>query len=105
LSGFVVANAYEARLSTSMSFVEFVKVRVLRLSPMIVIGVFLGAFVFGGRLITTHSITTEELCLATVSALLLLPTAALFSLYDGMLYPVDTPEWSLFFDLVWGICG
>lgn len=99
LSGFVVAKAYETRLKTSMSFVEFVKVRVIRLYPMIIVGVLLGAFVFGGRLITTHSITAEGLLEATVSGLLLLPTTALFSLYEGMLYPVDAPEWSLFFEL------
>ena len=37
LSGFIVARAYEARLSTSMTFVEFVKVRFVRLYPIILI--------------------------------------------------------------------
>src|ERR1700730_555543 len=58
LSGFVIAKAYEARLSTSsMTFVEFVKVRFVRLYPMIIVGVLLGAFVFAVRLVTTHTLT------------------------------------------------
>jgi peptidoglycan/LPS O-acetylase OafA/YrhL len=100
LSGLVVAKAYEARLSTSMTFSEFVKVRLVRLYPMIFLGVLLGAFVLTIRLVTTHSITADHLMIATFSALVLLPTTALFTLYPGMLYPVNAPEWSLFFELV-----
>jgi peptidoglycan/LPS O-acetylase OafA/YrhL len=43
LSGFVIASAYEARLCASMTFVDFVKIRFVRLYPMILAGVLLGA--------------------------------------------------------------
>jgi peptidoglycan/LPS O-acetylase OafA/YrhL len=100
LSGFVVAKAYEARLMTSMTFSDFVKVRLVRLYPLILVGVVLGAFVLAVRLIATHDLAEAgDLWLATISALVLLPTATLFSLYPGMLFPVNPPEWSLFFEL------
>src|SRR6202030_1461808 len=41
LSGFVVAEAYDARLKSSMTFGEFALARVMRLWPMIVAGVLL----------------------------------------------------------------
>ena len=99
LSGFVVAKAYEARLATAMTFVDFAKVRLVRLYPMIFVGVLLGAFVSAVKMITTHVIAADNLMLATLSALAMLPTTSLFALHFGMLYPVNAPEWSLFFEL------
>ena len=46
LSGFVVAYAYEKRLLGTMSFADFVAVRIIRLYPLILAGLLLGAVVF-----------------------------------------------------------
>ncbi len=99
LSGFVIAKAYESRLMTAMTFTGFVKVRFIRLYPMIVIGVLLGALIFGVRLLLTHSAGPMQLLIASLSALAVLPTTILFPFRAGMLYPLNGPEWSLFFEL------
>jgi len=43
LSGFVVAYAYERRLLDSMAFSSFVKIRLVRLMPMIFVATLIGA--------------------------------------------------------------
>lgn len=99
LSGFVVANAYEEKLySKRMTLLHFLQIRLIRLYPMVVVGTLLGAFVFLIRVLVAHSFGITQLVNATVSALLLLPTRALFAFYPGVIYPVNPPEWSLFFE-------
>src|SRR5579864_4395262 len=51
LSGFVVANAYEKKLLHSMTFTRFVKIRLVRLYPMIFAGGLLGTLVLLTRLL------------------------------------------------------
>src|SRR5436190_2007369 len=38
LSGFVIAHAYEHRLATTMRPIDFIRVRVIRLHPLIALG-------------------------------------------------------------------
>ena len=98
LSGFVIAKAYEARLETSMTFVEFAKVRFARLYPMLFVGVVLGILVGIVRLLKPHFVTAEDVVKAGLSALVLMPTTRLFLQYPGALYPINGPEWTLFFE-------
>jgi peptidoglycan/LPS O-acetylase OafA/YrhL len=100
LSGFVIAKAYEAKLVTSMSFSEFMSVRLVRLYPLIFVGVALGAFSLAVRVILTHTPSPGQLLTATLSAFLILPTTALLSVFPGELFPVDFPQWSLLFELL-----
>jgi peptidoglycan/LPS O-acetylase OafA/YrhL len=100
LSGFVIAKAYEAKLVTSMSFSQFMSVRLVRLYPLIFMGVALGAFSLAVRVVMTHAPSPGQLLAATVSALLILPTTALLSVFPGELFPINLPEWSLLFELL-----
>lgn len=45
LSGFVVSYAYDDRLAKGLSFATFAKIRLIRLYPMIVLGVVLGGLI------------------------------------------------------------
>jgi peptidoglycan/LPS O-acetylase OafA/YrhL len=100
LSGFVLAKAYEAKLVTSMSFSQFMSVRLVRLYPLIFMGVALGAFSLALRVVMTHTPSPGQLLTATLCALVILPTTALLSVFPGELFPINLPEWSLLFELL-----
>ncbi len=92
LSGFVVAHAYEARIASGLGFGAFARVRLIRLYPMLFAGAVLGALAYdpgwraGGG----------TLALLNVSVFLVLPLGLLL---DMSAFPVNTPIWSLFFEL------
>src|SRR5437879_3798779 len=54
LSGFVIAHAYEKRLLETMSFCSFLVVRLIRLYPLILLGLLCGFFVFVIKQIIAH---------------------------------------------------
>lgn len=93
LSGFVVAYAYDGRLSATMRFTTFVKVRLIRLYPMIVIGALLGGLV----LIAGRKNGVIEPVIVTFGTLVLIPAGFFFG---KQAYPSDNPIWSLFFEVV-----
>ena len=93
LSGFVVAYAYDSRLSATMRFATFVKLRLIRLYPMIVIGALLGGLV----LIAGRKDGVIEPVIVTIGTLLLIPAGFFFG---KQAYPSDNPIWSLFFEVV-----
>jgi peptidoglycan/LPS O-acetylase OafA/YrhL len=98
LSGFVVAYAYEERLLKGMSLREFVRVRVIRLYPLIVLGGFLG----GARWLLRAGDRLPVL-IATFCAMLGLPTPVPVSLSENshlLPFPINNPGWSLFFELL-----
>ncbi len=99
LSGFVIAKSYEIKLQNTMNFQAFLRIRVVRLYPLIICGACLG---FADLLLKTHggilnaatNITfTEQLVLG----LLLIP--ALVSGADQV-FPLNPPAWSLFYEMV-----
>jgi peptidoglycan/LPS O-acetylase OafA/YrhL len=93
LSGFVVAFAYEDRLRSTMTFLEFCKARVFRLHPLIAAGMVFGA---AGYVIKLHGSGTNLLPILTALTfgLLLIPTNALAGI-NASSHPLDTPAWSL----------
>jgi peptidoglycan/LPS O-acetylase OafA/YrhL len=97
LSGFVVAKAYEVKLTSSMPLSRFVMIRLVRLYPMILAGVVLGAFVLAVRSATAYPVTIEQFMIATACALLIVPTTAMRS-FGPDLFPINNPHWSLFFE-------
>lgn len=96
LSGFVIAHAYDAGFAQGrLDLSAFTRKRLVRLYPMILLGVALGAAT--NFLSTSHG-TTQPLSQAlflSVSAALLIPGGILFNLEA---FPVNTPLWSLFFE-------
>lgn len=107
LSGFVIAHAYEDRMVGGFSWLKFMRLRLIRLMPLIVMGVLAGAAYFGVREhFEPGRATPAYIMLAWVFGVLLLPMS-LISGEDA--YPLDGPTWSLFFELlanaVWAVIG
>jgi peptidoglycan/LPS O-acetylase OafA/YrhL len=99
LSGVVIAHAYEQRLHTSMTFLDFAKLRVVRLWPLIVAGLALGAGYLIARnyLQPTHAASLGYIMAALVFGFLLVPLNFAMGIAG---YPLDPPCWSLFFEMV-----
>jgi peptidoglycan/LPS O-acetylase OafA/YrhL len=100
LSGFVVGYAYDDRWKT-MTIKDFIKRRFIRLHPMVVIGAFIGAFMFyfqGCSFWDVSKVSVTRLFIATFINACLIP-ATLSSEIRGVgeMYPLDGPSWSLFF--------
>jgi peptidoglycan/LPS O-acetylase OafA/YrhL len=98
MSGFVVANAYEERLLTgALSFVSFLKLRLIRLFPLYLLGTLIGIL---EHFVLEPSSAHEGLRSAVGTAsfallpLLMLPSRA------KPLYPVNNPAWSLFYEII-----
>jgi peptidoglycan/LPS O-acetylase OafA/YrhL len=95
LSGFVIAYAYDDKLARGMRLADFAVTRLIRLYPMILAGVAVGALVSFAEAAGNHD-ATLKVALLTAGALVLLPLGLLF---HGEAYPVDNPIWTLFFEL------
>jgi peptidoglycan/LPS O-acetylase OafA/YrhL len=98
LSGFVIANAYGARLASGMGVVEFMRVRLIRFFPLYLlafafglIDVALELYLPGGR-----EWTNTALIMAIGFGILFLPTP---SAPDATFYPLNFPSWSLGFEI------
>jgi peptidoglycan/LPS O-acetylase OafA/YrhL len=103
LSGFVVGYAYDDRWKT-MTIKDFIKRRFIRLHPMVVIGAFIGAFMFyfqGCSFWDVSKVSVTRLFIATFINACLIP-ATLSSEIRGVgeMYPLDGPSWSLFFEYI-----
>ena len=90
LSGFVIALSYERRLSGDLKFAEFVKLRLIRLYPLIFLGAMIGA---GYALMVDWP---KPLSLALLSQLFLIPGLA----GGEALFLLNSPHWSLVFELL-----
>ena len=102
LSGFVIAGAYERRLLDNMSFWSFARVRLIRLYPLIVLGIVIGAVSkMGAYLHFSSAITAGHgpliILSAVVLGLLLLPYSGMYGV-GGDIFPLDVPIWSLMFE-------
>lgn len=94
LSGVVVANAYELRLRQGLSAGRFMLIRLIRLYPFYLLGSVLGLIpVLAARFGLAAELQTN-FSWTLVAAVLMLPT-----LSGDDLFPLDTPAWSLFFEL------
>jgi peptidoglycan/LPS O-acetylase OafA/YrhL len=92
LSGFVLASAYDRKLTEGLSVSSFMTRRMIRLYPMIFFGVILGTLVQG----YLHPATYLTIALDGGAALFFIPSG----LFRGSdLFPVNGPMWSLFFEV------
>lgn len=98
LSGFVVAFAYEPRMqSGTMSLGSFVRVRITRLYPLILLGTAMGIALALLAVAVKHSVTYQQVALSGTLALLLLPSYV-FPQWETA-YPFNMASWSLTFEL------
>ncbi len=106
LSGFVVSYAYDDRWKSSLTLKGFLKRRLIRLQPMVVMGVFLGAITFiiqGQEQWDGTPVTPSMLFLALLLNLFLIPAipgSRLEVRGNGEMYPLNGPNWSLFFEYI-----
>ena len=111
LSGFVVGYAYDDRWKRrTLSFGGFVKRRLIRLHPMVVLGAVLGAVTFciQGRVQWDGTpVPFSSVLLALLLGLFLIPAlpgSAPEVRGNGEMYPLNGPTWSLFFEYIGNLC-
>ena len=105
LSGFVMGYAYDERLrSGALTFEAFVKRRLIRLHPMVVIGVLFGlaAFLVQGSVKWDGTqVSLGNVIISFVLALFLIPSPArLDARGNTEIFPLNGPHWSLFFEYI-----
>lgn len=106
LSGFVVGYAYDDRLGKSMKTKDFLKRRLIRLHPMVIMGAVLGAATFciqGSTQWDGTEISISLVMLSMLCAMLFIP-AIPGGCYEirgnGEMFPLNGPSWSLFFEYI-----
>ncbi|MEH3038211.1 MAG: acyltransferase [Sphingomonas adhaesiva] len=97
LSGFVIANAYEGKLLSHMSFSRFAIIRGVRLLPLYYVG--LGLAILAYFVDPTFYASIVPVGAAIVLAILLLPVISADPA-AGYAYPLNGPTWSLSLELV-----
>lgn len=106
LSGFVIGYAYDDRWKT-MTAKDFIKRRIIRLHPMVVMGAIIGAIVFyfqGCPVWDVTKVTVGALLVATFINALLIPATPGTEIRGlGEMYPLNGPSWSLFFEYIGNI--
>ena len=104
LSGFVIGYAYDERWGRGLRMRDFIKRRLIRLHPMVVLGALLGAaafFVQGSVRWNGEPVSTGMVLAALLCGLLLIPawpSAGHEVRGNGEMYPLNGPGWSLFFE-------
>lgn len=105
LSGFVVGYAYDDRWKR-MRLGDFFKRRLIRLHPMLVMGVLLGALSFmvqGSVKWDGTPVALSDVMLATLLGLFLIPAlpgSVPEVRGNGEMFPLNGPSWSLFFEYI-----
>ncbi|MFB9080858.1 acyltransferase family protein [Flavobacterium procerum] len=105
LSGFVVAYAYDDRWG-NMTQWEFYKRRLIRLQPMVIMGMIIGAlfYYFQASDILFPRIAGMEVwkvILTMIIGFTLLPIPPSMEIRGwGEMHPLDGPAWSLFFEYI-----
>ncbi len=104
LSGFVVGYAYDDRWN-KMTFGGFVKRRLVRLQPMVVIGMIIGAvcFYFQGSSLWPgiDQVPVWKMLLVMLIGCTLIPVPLSMDIRGwGEMHPLNGPGWSLFFEYI-----
>jgi peptidoglycan/LPS O-acetylase OafA/YrhL len=101
LSGVVIANAYEHRLRSGLSVSSFTRIRIIRLYPLYIFGTAIRLIAIGAGLILVGSRSAgngHQLAAALILAILMLPDP-----FGDLVFPLNPPGWSLFFELLGNI--
>ena len=108
LSGFVISYAYDERWQR-MSLGAFFKRRLIRLHPMLVMGTLIGvaSFLIGGSEQWSGAVTPIGWSIAamvlTMFMIPALPGAGYEVRGNGEMFPLNGPQWSLFFEYIGNI--
>lgn len=109
LSGFVIGYAYDDRWKTTMGIKEFLKRRLIRLHPMVIMGAVLGAVTFyiqGCEQWNGTQVAFPMLLLAMFLSFFMIPAlpgGVSEVRGNGEMFPLNGPSWSLFFEYIGNI--
>ncbi|MEJ7559928.1 MAG: acyltransferase [Pedobacter sp.] len=99
LSGFVIAYAYHSKIS-NLGFVAFLKLRLIRLHPLVIIGSIIGliAFIFDpfSKLFQAHA---DQTILMFITSCFMIPYPLVPERYFN-LFHLNPPTWSLFWEYI-----
>lgn len=108
LSGFVIGYAYDDRWTTrggTMSTGDFFRRRLIRLHPLIIVGMLIGALLFytqaGALFPKIHETPLWLMLVVMVIGMTLLPVGGALDIRGwSEIHPLDGPAWSLFYEYV-----
>jgi peptidoglycan/LPS O-acetylase OafA/YrhL len=106
LSGFVLSYAYDDRWGKSLTFGSFIKRRLIRLHPMVVMGAVLGAITFllqgSVQWDGTHVATSVVMWALLISMFMIpaVPGGLREVRGNGEMFPLNGTNWSLFFEYI-----
>ncbi|GGG70167.1 acyltransferase family protein [Edaphobacter dinghuensis] len=100
LSGFVIGYAYDDRIG-KIGIIEFLKSRLIRLHPLVILGSILGLFAFLFNPFTSiqHAYSIGRVTLIFLASILLIPFPAMAE-RSFNLFSFNAPAWSLFWEYV-----
>jgi peptidoglycan/LPS O-acetylase OafA/YrhL len=105
ISGFVIAHSYDERLRRGMPASEYLYRRVVRLYPMFIIGLLIGAVVlYYGDYSGAIAYPKENILSGVLPNLFYLPffngERIYFNFEVGQVFPANPPAWSLFSEML-----
>ena len=104
LSGFVMGYAYDRQWGKDMNLGSFIKRRLIRLHPMVVMGVLIGAAAFAIQGFTKWDgteVTMQAFMLSVLLGLFLIPSPTNIEVRGNTeIFPLNGPHWSLFFEYI-----
>lgn len=109
LSGFVMAIAYQEKIGSSLNLFAFVRLRALRLWPMIMLGTAISAsYLLAKSVISTEAPPASMILQSASLSMIFLPYLdAPASLGGPQAFPLNGPQYSLFFEMfvnvVWAV--
>lgn len=109
LSGFVIGYAYDDRWGKNFTMKDFIKRRLIRLHPMVIMGAVVGAITFyiqgsvqwDGTHIGISMVMLSLLC--TIFFIPAMPGIGYEVRGNGEMFPLNGPCWSLFFEYIGNI--
>ena len=109
LSGFVIGYAYDDRWGKNFTMKHFIKRRLIRLHPMVIMGAVVGAITFyiqgsvqwDGTHIGISMVMLSLLC--TIFFIPAMPGVGYEVRGNGEMFPLNGPCWSLFFEYIGNI--
>jgi len=104
LSGFVIGYAYDDRWN-KMSIKDFFKLRLVRLQPMVIVGMIIGAVCFyfqdSAMWPAIHQVPVWQMLLVMFIGFTLIPVPPSMDIRGWQeMHPLNGPGWSLFFEYV-----
>jgi peptidoglycan/LPS O-acetylase OafA/YrhL len=108
LSGFVIAHAYDDRWNT-MTLAGFFKRRLIRLHPLIIVGMIMGAILFYPSASAMFAPVADTPVWKLIGVMLLgamlIPVPVSLDIKGWWeMYPLNGPAWSLFFEYIANLC-